>query len=139
VSAEVTFADCANTIYCVNYRGYNVSYRIAGDSSQLHSLSIEDPGRNSFILDNLEEFTQYEVLLQAYNDLGSSDPSPPALARTREASPGAGPQDVTAIATSSTTILVKWGEVEKVHRNGILEGFKVHYGAKGVPFQVNKG
>ena len=139
-------------------RGYNISYRIvegAGhggggvgrrrdvasngrrtlSTTQLHSISIEDPTKNSFVLDALEEFTLYEVLLQAYNDLGSSEPSPVVLARTREAAPGAGPTGVTAEATSSTTILVKWAEVESIHRNGIIEGFKVSYGAKGVPFQ----
>ncbi len=111
-------------------------FRIKGESkSTLHSLSIEDPTRNSFILDGLEEFTVYEVLLQAYNDLGSSEPSPVVVARTREAEPGAGPVGVTAEATSSTTILVKWGEVEPKERNGIIEGFKVYYGAKGVPFK----
>ena len=132
-------------------RGYNISYRIVEStgkasstnspsmlSTQLHSISIEDPTKNSFVLDGLEEFTQYEVLLQAYNDLGSSEPSPVALARTREAAPGAGPTGVTAEATSSTTILVKWAEVEKIHRNGIIEGFKVYYGAKNVPFQYKE-
>ena len=33
-------------------------------STQLHSISIEDPTKNSFVLDGLEEFTLYEVLLQ---------------------------------------------------------------------------
>ena len=47
-----------------------------------HTNSLEN-FRNSFVLDGLEEHTLYEVLLQAYNDLGSSDPSPVALARTR--------------------------------------------------------
>ena len=118
-------------------RGYNISYRIvdATQSTQLHSISIEDPTKNSFVLDGLEEFTLYEILLQAYNDLGSSEPSPPSLARTREASPGAGPTGVSAEATTSTTILVKWADVEKIHRNGVIEGFKVYYGAQNVPFQ----
>ena len=116
-------------------RGYNISYRILGDESTLHSVSIEDPTSNSFLLDGLEEFMQYEVLLQAYNDLGSSEPSPVVVARTREAEPGAGPDGVSAKATSSTTMLVKWGEVAPQHRNGIVEGFKVYYGAKGVPFK----
>ncbi len=55
----------------------------------------------------------YEVILQAYNDLGSSEPSPTTLARTRESVPGEGPEGVTAEATSSTTVLVKWGEVPR--------------------------
>ena len=67
-------------------RGYNISYRIVNSglrghrgrggrdsarmstqqppSTQLHSISIEDPTKNSFVLDGLEEFTLYEVLLQ---------------------------------------------------------------------------
>jgi protein sidekick len=116
-------------------RGYNISYRIAGDSSALHSLSIEDPTANSFVLDKLEEFTPYEIVLQAYNDLGTSDPSPVVLERTNEATPGSGPYEVNATSTSSTTILVAWGDIEKIDRNGIIEGFKVYYGAKDVPFQ----
>ena len=101
-------------------RGYNISYRIVDSTlrsnTQLHSISIEDPSKNSFVLNDLEEFTLYEVLLQAYNDLGSSEPSPVVLARTREAAPGAGPSGVSAEATSSTTILVRWHDVEKIHR-----------------------
>ena len=116
-------------------RGYNISYKIKGDDSQLHSLSIEDPTSNSFIVDGLQEFALYELILQAYNDLGSSDPSPAVTARTREDVPGKGPEAIEAIATSSTTILVKWGQVKKMEQNGILEGYKVYYGAKGVPFK----
>ena len=50
-------------------RGYNISYRIVDSadkttSTRLHSISIEDPTKNSFVLDGLEEFTLYEILLQ---------------------------------------------------------------------------
>ena len=55
--------------------------------------------------------------------------------RTREAAPGSGPSGVTAEATSSTTILVTWGDVAKVDHNGIIEGYKVYYGAKGVKYK----
>ena len=116
-------------------RGYNISYRILGDSSMLHTLSIEDPTANSFVLDGLEEFTLYEVLLQSYNDVGTSDPSTVVVEKTNEATPGSGPKVVNATTTSSTTILVSWGDVEKIDRNGIIEGYKVYYGAKDVPFQ----
>lgn len=36
------------------------------------------------MLDNLEEFAQYEIIMTAFNDVGSSTPSPVALERTRE-------------------------------------------------------
>ena len=45
---------------------------------------------------------------------------------------------MSANATSSTTIVVRWNEVEPLHRNGIIEGYKVYYGALNVPFQYKK-
>ena len=116
-------------------RGYNISYRILGDSTKLHSISIDNPAANSFVLDELEEFTLYEVILQAYNDVGTSDESPIVKERTNEATPGAGPREVNATSTSSTTILVSWGPIDKKDENGLIEGYKVYYGGKSVPFQ----
>lgn len=40
-----------------------------------------------------------------------------------------GPINVEANATSSTTILVRWGDVSVEHQNGQIEGFKVYYGS----------
>ncbi|KAF4523339.1 hypothetical protein B566_EDAN005493 [Ephemera danica] len=72
----------------------------------------------------------------AFNDVGASRPSPAAKERTRESVPSFGPLGVEANATSSTTIVVRWGEVPKEHENGIIEGFKVYYGADSrSPFQ----
>ena len=106
-------------------RGYNISYRILGDSTKLHSISIDNPAANSFVLDELEEFTLYEVILQAYNDVGTSDESPVVKDQTNEATPGDGPRGVIATSTSSTIILVSWGPIDKKDENGIIEGYKV--------------
>lgn len=43
--------------------------------------------------------------------------------------PSMGPISVEANATSSTTIVVKWGDIPTEHQNGQIEGFKVYYGA----------
>lgn len=70
-----------------NPRGYNISYREAGglvSGGRWRSVTIDDHTANSHILENLEEFTQYEIITQAYNDVGSSKSSPVALERTRE-------------------------------------------------------
>lgn len=84
----------------------------------------------------MEEFALYEIVMQAYNDVGSSVPSPKAIERTRESVPSVGPANVEANATSSTTILVKWGDVPVEHQNGQIEGFKVYYGANSrSPYQ----
>lgn len=111
-----------------NPRGYNITY-IELNSGTVKSEAIEDPTANSHIVTGLEEFALYEITMQAYNDVGSSVPSPKALERTREAVPSFGPLNVQANATSSTTIVVKWGDVPKEHQNGQIEGFKVYYGS----------
>lgn len=44
--------------------------------------------------------------------------------------PSFGPLNIEANATSSTTIVVKWGDVPKEHQNGLIEGYKVYYAAE---------
>ncbi|PSN39774.1 Protein sidekick [Blattella germanica] len=122
-----------------NPRGYNISYREVGGTAanrKWRSVTIEDHTANSHILENLEEFAKYEIITQAFNDVGSSSPSPIAVERTRESVPSFGPIGVEANATSSTTIVVKWGDVPREHQNGQIEGYKVYYGSNPrLPFQ----
>jgi len=33
---------------------------------------------------------------------------------------------------------VKWAQVPEQHRNGIIDGYKVYYGAKNVPFKYKQ-
>lgn len=73
-----------------NARGYNITFREIALSPNVtretfpKTITIEDPTSNSYILDNLEEYAQYEVIMIAFNDVGFSAPSPVALERTRE-------------------------------------------------------
>lgn len=67
-----------------NARGYNITYSEVGRNVPAKSVAIEDHTANSYILKNLEEFTQYEVIMSAFNDVGTSDQSPKATERTRE-------------------------------------------------------
>ncbi|KAK6637522.1 hypothetical protein RUM44_007944 [Polyplax serrata] len=117
-----------------NPRGYNITFVEIGTSNH-RSVVIEDHTANSHILEHLEEFALYEITMSSFNDVGSSGRSPPAIERTRESVPSFGPMNVEANATSSTTIVVRWGEVPKEHQNGIIEGFKVYYAANArAPF-----
>ncbi|KAJ8687397.1 hypothetical protein QAD02_023191 [Eretmocerus hayati] len=109
-----------------NPRGYNITYREVR-TNRSKSLSIDDHTANSYVLENMEEFALYEVFMSAYNDVGTSPLSPRAVERTRESVPSFGPTQIEANATSSTTIVVKWGEVPIEHQNGQIEGYKVYY------------
>jgi len=117
-----------------NPRGYNISYKqlvkAPGTIKYLpRSVVIEDHTANSHVLDGLEEWTLYEVKMNACNDVGCSKESETAVERTREAVPSYGPLDVQANATTSTTVVVQWGEVPPQHRNGQIDGYKVFYAA----------
>lgn len=118
-----------------NPKGYNITYRIVGDTrgdnNDSVNILIEDSTSNSYILKSLEEWSLYEIVVTACNEVGPSVESPPALERTREAVPSSGPLRVEANATSSTTIVVKWSEVPKKAQNGQIEGYKIFYGAPG--------
>ncbi|CAD1468247.1 unnamed protein product [Heterotrigona itama] len=111
-----------------NPRGYNVTYTEVR-TNKSRSITIEDHTANSYILKDMEEYALYDIVMQALNDVGSSTTSPKAVERTRESVPSMGPVNVEANATSSTTILVRWGDVPIEHQNGQIEGFKVYYGA----------
>lgn len=39
--------------------------------------------------------------------------------------PSSGPTNVSAFATTSSSILVRWGEVPEADRNGLILGYKV--------------
>lgn len=119
-------------------RGYNISYREKTAGKPWLFQTIANPTGNSFILANLEEFSLYEVVMTAFNDVGQSEASQAALERTRESVPGIGPLITESNATSSTTIVVKWNPIPEDHCNGIIDGYKVYYGAKNVPFQFKQ-
>lgn len=66
-----------------NGKGYNITFRLF-NTSVINTVTIEDITSNSCVLDSLQKFTQYDVTMNAFNDVGSSSPSPPAYERTRE-------------------------------------------------------
>lgn len=43
--------------------------------------------------------------------------------------PSSGPVEVSANATSSTTVVVLWGDIPAHDQNGLIEGYKVCYAA----------
>ena len=111
-------------------RGYNVTWTELdedGRNLSFHSYISDDYHSHSYLIINLEEYTNYAVQVFALNDVGSSTGSHTIIQRTNEATPSAGPDKIVVKATSSTTIVVEWGEISKADRNGIIQGYKVKY------------
>ncbi|KAK7939768.1 hypothetical protein WMY93_003094 [Mugilogobius chulae] len=110
--------------------GYRLQYSKAGSKGGVLSHVIMDRLEREFTIEDLEEWTEYEVRVQAMNGIGSGPWSQAVHGRTRESVPSSGPTNVSAFATTSSSILVRWGEVPEPDRNGLILGYKVVYKEK---------
>ncbi|XP_039588145.1 protein sidekick-1 isoform X3 [Passer montanus] len=81
-------------------------------------------------LEELQEWTEYELQIQAFNAIGAGPWSEPVRGRTRESVPSAPPENVSAEAVSSTQILLTWAAVPESEQNGLILGYKILYKAK---------
>uniref|UniRef100_A0A8D2QDC0 Sidekick cell adhesion molecule 1 n=1 Tax=Zonotrichia albicollis TaxID=44394 RepID=A0A8D2QDC0_ZONAL len=81
-------------------------------------------------LEELQEWTEYELQVQAFNAIGAGPWSEAVRGRTRESVPSAPPENVSAEAVSSTQILLTWAAVPESEQNGLILGYKILYKAR---------
>uniref|UniRef100_A0A8C3V2I2 Sidekick cell adhesion molecule 1 n=1 Tax=Catharus ustulatus TaxID=91951 RepID=A0A8C3V2I2_CATUS len=81
-------------------------------------------------VEELQEWTEYELQIQAFNAIGAGPWSEAVRGRTRESVPSAPPENVSAEAVSSTQILLTWAAVPESEQNGLILGYKILYKAK---------
>ncbi|XP_058262226.1 protein sidekick-2 isoform X1 [Hemibagrus wyckioides] len=110
--------------------GYKVQYSRIGPDAEVLTHMIPDRLEREFTIEDLEEWTEYEVKVRAINGIGAGPWSQPVRGRTRESVPSSGPSNVSAFSTSSSSILVRWFEVPDPDRNGLILGYKVVYKEK---------
>ncbi|NXR83966.1 SDK2 protein, partial [Pycnonotus jocosus] len=111
--------------------GYRLRYSRADGRGQPALHVIRDRVEREFTIEDLEEWTEYRVQVQAFNAIGSGPWSPPVLGRTRESVPSSGPSNVSAVATSSSSLMVRWSDIPEADCNGLILGYKVLYKEKG--------
>ncbi|XP_049775018.1 Down syndrome cell adhesion molecule-like protein 1 homolog isoform X1 [Schistocerca cancellata] len=111
--------------------GYHVGYRVRNSTDPFHFKTYEViPGTDLQItLSNLRKFTEYNIVVQAYNRAGAGPRSEEYIASTDEDVPGAPPTDVQCTALSAYSILVLWSPPPAKEINGILVGYRVVYHA----------
>lgn len=61
-----------------------MQYSRAGSKAGFLSHVIADRLEREFTIEDLEEWTEYEVRVQAFNNIGAGPLSPPIVGRTRE-------------------------------------------------------
>ncbi|XP_032249983.1 protein sidekick-1 [Phoca vitulina] len=91
---------------------------------------ISDRLEREFTVEGLEEWTEYELQMQAFNAIGAGPWSEAVRGRTRESVPSAAPENVSAEAVSSTQILLTWASVPEQDQNGLILGYKILFRAK---------
>ncbi|XP_067620711.1 tyrosine-protein phosphatase Lar isoform X3 [Eurosta solidaginis] len=81
----------------------------------------------SYTLDGLYPDTLYYIWLAARSQRGEGATTPPIPVRTKQYVPGAPPRNITAIATSPTTISVSWLPPPVERANGRIIYYKVFF------------
>ncbi|XP_072415393.1 protein sidekick-1 isoform X1 [Chiloscyllium punctatum] len=110
--------------------GYKIKYwQLDGQGMPGHQI-INDRLEREITIENLEEWIDYVVQIQAFNAIGSGPWSNQVRGRTRESVPSAAPGNITTEAVSSTQILVMWGPVPDSEQNGLILGYKILYQEK---------
>ncbi|KAM6157369.1 LOW QUALITY PROTEIN: protein sidekick-1 [Erethizon dorsatum] len=110
--------------------GYRVRYWHSDLPSSALAQVVNDRLERELTIEELEEWTEYELQMQAFNAIGAGPWSEVVRGRTRESVPSASPENVSAEAVSSTQILLTWASVPEQDQNGLILGYKILYRAK---------
>lgn len=73
-------------------------------------------------------FTEYAVVVQAFNKIGQGPMSEEVLVHTAEGAPTMPPEEIALNTLSSTSIKVSWSSPPASSTNGVIQGYKVIYG-----------
>ncbi|CAI9173366.1 unnamed protein product [Rangifer tarandus platyrhynchus] len=110
--------------------GYRIKYWRPDLPSVVLAQVVSDRLEREFTVEGLEEWTEYELQMQAFNAIGAGPWSAAVRGRTRESVPSAAPENVSAEAVSSTQILLTWASVPEPDQNGLILGYKILFRAK---------
>ncbi|XP_054027107.1 protein sidekick-2 [Dryobates pubescens] len=110
--------------------GYRIRYTRSDGRGQPVVHIVHDRVEREYTIEDLEEWTEYRVQVQAFNAIGSGPWSPLVVGRTRESVPSSGPSNVSAVATTSSSMLVRWSDIPEADCNGLILGYKVMYKVK---------
>ncbi|XP_043494060.1 Down syndrome cell adhesion molecule-like protein Dscam2 isoform X4 [Polistes fuscatus] len=112
--------------------GYYVGYRLSSSDKpymfETVEFSKEDGKEHHLQIMNLKTYTQYSVVVQAFNKVGSGPMSEERRQHTAEGVPEQPPHDTTCTTLTSQTIRVSWMSPPLSAANGVITGYKVIYG-----------
>ncbi|KAG9435295.1 Down syndrome cell adhesion molecule-like protein Dscam2 [Apis mellifera carnica] len=123
---------------------YIVQYKEAQGSGNDQSVNITrvgitENGDGSYRLTGLRKYTQYSIVVKAFNNKGDGPGSDPVTVQTLEDVPSASPQNVACAALTGQNIQVTWKPPpsDKVH--GVVQGYKLLYEAGSAVLEQQAG
>ncbi|KAK2577361.1 hypothetical protein KPH14_003477 [Odynerus spinipes] len=121
--------------------GYYVGYRLSSSDKpymfETVEFSKEDGKEHHLQIVNLKTYTQYSVVVQAFNKVGSGPMSEERRQHTAEGVPEQPPHDTTCTTLTSQTIRVSWMSPPLSAANGVITGYKVIYGPSDTWYDEN--
>ncbi|XP_044018818.1 Down syndrome cell adhesion molecule-like protein Dscam2 isoform X22 [Aphidius gifuensis] len=121
--------------------GYYVGYRLSTSEKpymfETVEFSKEDGKEHHLQIMNLKTYTQYSVVVQAFNKVGSGPMSEERRQHTAEGVPEQPPHDTTCTTLTSQTIRVSWVSPPLMAANGVITGYKVVYGPSETWYDEN--
>ncbi|XP_043866985.1 Down syndrome cell adhesion molecule-like protein Dscam2 isoform X16 [Drosophila mojavensis] len=111
--------------------GYYVGYKLSNTNSSYIFETInfitEEGKEHSLELNNLRVYTQYSVVIQAFNKIGAGPLSDEEKQFTAEGTPSQPPSDTACTTLTSQTIRVSWVSPPLESANGVIKTYKVVY------------
>ncbi|XP_076276315.1 cell adhesion molecule Dscam2 isoform X6 [Lasioglossum baleicum] len=141
---KVTWQPPDRSLWNGELLGYTISYANLGENDQsvnITRVGITGNGDGSYDyrLTGLRKYTQYSVVVKAFNNKGDGPGSDPVTVQTLEDVPSAPPLNVACAALTGQTIQVTWKPPpsDKVH--GVVQGYKLLYEAGGAVLEQQSG
>lgn len=107
-------------------RGYVIRYKPQGyPDSTLEHANVTNSNVNTYKLNQLIVFQEYEISVAAYNEKGVGVYSQYVRTRTQEGRPTAPPVNVEAQPVNSTAIQLTWNPPDPQYINGINQGYVI--------------
>lgn len=111
--------------------GYYVGFKQTNTNSSFIYETVnyltEDGKEHNLELNNLKTYTQYSVVIQAFNKVGAGPMSEEEKQYTAEGTPDQPPSDISCTTLTSQTIRVSWVSPPLESANGVIKGYKVVY------------
>ncbi|KAM9849037.1 protein tyrosine phosphatase receptor type Fa [Aulostomus maculatus] len=107
---------------------YTLAYQaLTEENMEHHQVSGIGANVTSYVLKDLEKWTEYLVWVKAHTEVGPGPESAAVSIRTQEDVPGAPPRKVEADAINSTTLRVTWKAPLSVKQHGQIRGYQLVY------------